>query len=145
MDTCTRFATRIVSRRTAPGTPRQVKVTIVPPDFNTEKLASAFGRVDPENFRDFVRVQDSLTAEEFAEIVSEAAEWLGLDPGTTIHHKNFALEMLKVEISGPTRAHFSILDIPGIFSNDLAVKPGEMDGVRQMAIEYMRQPENIVM
>lgn len=53
--------------------------------------------------------------------------------------------MLKVEISGPTRAHFSILYIPGIFSNDLAVKAGEMNGVRQMAIEYMRQPENIVM
>lgn len=35
MDTCTRFATRIVSRRTPPGTPRQVQITIVPPDFTT--------------------------------------------------------------------------------------------------------------
>src|SRR4051812_34209047 len=30
---CTRFATRIVSRRTAPSTPNRVKITIVPPDF----------------------------------------------------------------------------------------------------------------
>lgn len=145
MDTCTRFATRIVSQRTPPGTPRQVKITIVPPAFNTEPLVSTFGRVDPKSFQDFVRVQDSLTADEFSDIVSEAAKWLELNPGTSSHHKNFALEMLKVEVSGPTRAHFSILDIPGIFSNDLAVKAGEMNGVSQMAIEYMRQPENIVM
>ncbi|CAK7206820.1 hypothetical protein SEUCBS139899_009626 [Sporothrix eucalyptigena] len=52
--------------------------------------------------------------------------------------------MLKIEVSGPSQANFSILDIPGIFSNDLAVKPKEMEGVRQMAIEYMRQKESIV-
>ncbi|KAL1889653.1 hypothetical protein Sste5346_008772 [Sporothrix stenoceras] len=144
MDTCTRFATLIESKRTFPGTPRQVKVTIVLPDFKTEELAEAFGAVNPASFRDFVRVQDSLTAEGFAEIVEEAATWLGLDPGTGDHHKNFALEVLKVEISGPTRADFSILDIPGIFINDLAVKPREMNGVSQMVIKYMCQPENIV-
>jgi len=62
-----------------------------------------------------------------------------------MNRKNFALEVLKVEISGPTRSHFSILDIPGIFSYDFNVRDGEMAGVQTMVAEYMKQPENIVM
>lgn len=71
--------------------------------------------------------------------------YMGINPGKGASKKNFAVEVLKVEISGPTRSHFSILDIPGIFSNDFNVKDGEMAGVRNMVIEYMKQPENIVM
>lgn len=141
MNTCTRFATRIVSRRTAPGTPRQVKITIVPPDFKLQ----GFDTTPSETYREFVQVKDSLTAEQFAVIVNQASRRLGINPGTGKHNKNFALEVLKVDISGPTRSHFSILDIPGIFSNDLSVKKNEMLGVRNMAIEYMKQPKNIVM
>lgn len=71
--------------------------------------------------------------------------YMGINPGRGINKKNFAVEVLKVEISGPTRSHFSILDIPGIFSNDFNVNEGEMLGVRNMVIEYMKQPESIVM
>ncbi len=70
---------------------------------------------------------------------------MGINPGKGTRNKNFAVEVLKIEISGPTRSHFSILDIPGIFSNDFNVRAGEMDGVRSMVIEYMKRPENIVM
>src|SRR3569833_3423127 len=37
-DCCTRFATRIVSRRTAPGTPNKVTITVVPPDFKKDNF-----------------------------------------------------------------------------------------------------------
>lgn len=70
---------------------------------------------------------------------------MGINPGKSSNKKNFAVEVLKVEISGPTRSHFSILDVPGIFSNDFNVKEGEMSGVRNLVIEYMKQPESIVM
>lgn len=53
--------------------------------------------------------------------------------------------VLKIEVSGPNGSYFSILDIPGIFVNDYNVCDGEMDGVRNMVVEYMKQPESIVM
>lgn len=70
---------------------------------------------------------------------------MGINPGTGVGCKNFATEVLKIEISGPTRPHFSILDIPGIFSNPYNVRKREMEGVWAMVTEYMKQPENIVM
>jgi len=65
MDCCTRFATRIVSRRTAPGTSNQVKITIVPPNFKVGR----FAMTPPETYREFAHVKESLTAEEFADTV----------------------------------------------------------------------------
>ena len=59
--------------------------------------------------------------------------------------KNFATEVLKVDLKGPDRAFFGILDIPGIFNNTVEIGEAEMTGVRQMVIEYMKRPENIVM
>ena len=61
-DCCTRFATRIVSRRTPPGTPNQVKITIVPPVSKEDGLKSD---------SDYVCVMESLTSTEFSNIVEE--------------------------------------------------------------------------
>jgi hypothetical protein len=66
---CTRFATRIVSRRTAPGTSNQVKVTIVPPDFRVED----FNYVEDESYKDYVQIKESLTTDEFSDIVEEVS------------------------------------------------------------------------
>lgn len=71
-DCCTRFATRIVSRRTAPGTANQVKITIVPPDFNIKH----FDYVPNESYREYVQVKETLTAAEFSEVVEEVCVWL---------------------------------------------------------------------
>lgn len=70
---------------------------------------------------------------------------MGIRAGKGRGRKNFATEVLKIEVSGPSRSYFSILDIPGIFVNDYNVCDGEMEGVRRMVVEYMKQPENIVM
>lgn len=56
-----------MSRRTAPGTVNQVKVTIVPPDFRTEH----FDYAPNESYREYVQVKESLTAEEFSDIMKE--------------------------------------------------------------------------
>ena len=74
-----------------------------------------------------------------------STKYLGIDPGIGKNKKNFAAEVLKIEVSGPDRSHFSILDIPGIIANDYNVKKHEMENIRDLVIEYMRQPENIVM
>lgn len=70
---------------------------------------------------------------------------MGIKPGRQPGDKNFATEVLKIELSGPQRAHFSILDIPGLISNDIRVHTSEMDGIRSMIVQYLSKPQNIVM
>ncbi|OAR03062.1 hypothetical protein LLEC1_04715 [Akanthomyces lecanii] len=138
---CTRFATRIVSRRTAPNTPNKIVISITAPNFSTAQFQY------PKNdaYTKFRKERQALSASEFASIIDEASEkYLGIRPGKGRGRKNFAVEVLKIEVSGPNRAFFSILDIPGIFGFDYNVCDGEMDGVQNMVIEYMKQPGNIV-
>lgn len=59
--------------------------------------------------------------------------------------KNFASDVLKIELSGPNRSYFSILDLPGIFQNASEVNESDIAGVKNMIIRYMKKPENIVM
>jgi len=66
-DCCTRFATRIVSRRTAPGTPNKVTITIVPPDFKIDH----FDYPPNDTYREYIQTKESLTAEEFSEVMEE--------------------------------------------------------------------------
>lgn len=66
-------------------------------------------------------------------------------PGQGPGHKNFATEVLKIELSGPKRAYFSILDIPGFIGFSHNINKGELEGVQSLVVEYMKQPGNIVM
>ncbi|KAH7304159.1 P-loop containing nucleoside triphosphate hydrolase protein [Stachybotrys elegans] len=139
---CTRFATRIVSSRAAPGTKGRVKITIVPPDIDIPGLR----QVPRESYTEFSHIKESFTAEEFADIVEEAStKYMKINPGRNgANKKNFAAEVLKVEITGPNCSEFSILDIPGLFTNSASVKEGEMNAVTEMVEQYMRKRTNIV-
>lgn len=73
---------------------------------------------------------------------------MGISEGRQTDAKVFSSLVLKIELSGPERSHFGILDIPGIYSNrrDLTSRAqAEMEGVKQMVISYMQKRENIVM
>ena len=61
--------------------------------------------------------------------------------------RNFSSDVLKIELSGPKRSHFAILDLPGIFTNRLkdGVSKREMAGVTSLVTSYMKKPENIIM
>lgn len=59
--------------------------------------------------------------------------------------QHFSSDVLKVEISGPTRSHFSILDLPGVFQSltkDLTVQ--EKDGVRKLVSEHMQSKQSVI-
>jgi hypothetical protein len=60
--------------------------------------------------------------------------------------QHFSSKVLKIEMRGPNRPHFGILDLPGIFKQktDTATM-GEMVGVNTMVEAYMRKPLNIIM
>ncbi|KAI0481409.1 vacuolar sorting protein VPS1 [Xylaria cf. heliscus] len=138
---CTRFATRIVSKRTAPGTANRFKITIVDPEVNIE----GFEYPMSNSYREYVHMGETLGAEEFKTIMDEVSnDYMGIRSGKGPGRKNFATQVLRVELSGPGRSFFSIVDIPGLFVNPDTVNEGEMHGIKSMIIEYMKKPENFV-
>ena len=60
--------------------------------------------------------------------------------------QNFSHDVLKVEISGPSRSYFSILDLPGIFQS-LTKDLTEVEklGVRNMSASYMTSTQSVIM
>lgn len=140
---CTRFATRIISRRTAPGSKNECVITIVKPDFDLNE----YFKYEPNDCKEsFRHHSETLSSREFQKIMNEVQEQhMGIKPGKGRGTKNFATEVLKVELSGPKRSHFSILDIPGVFENPQDVNAAEMEGIKRMVVEYLKKPQNLVM
>ena len=65
---CTRFATRVISRRTAPGTPDMIKVSIEEGDvdpFGNSKHDGQTGHLEPPED------QKSMTAEYFRDLMEK--------------------------------------------------------------------------
>ncbi|KFY41097.1 hypothetical protein V494_03202 [Pseudogymnoascus sp. VKM F-4513 (FW-928)] len=137
---CTRFATRIVSRRTAPGTADVVQVSVEPGEtdpFGYEENDGPTGNFNP--------AVPSLTAEVFKTIVDQASHYMGIRTPGGRGRKNFSSKVLKIELSGPTRSHFGILDVPGVFSaKRMGITHQEMEGVTRLVTSYMQKKENII-
>jgi len=71
---------------------------------------------------------------------------MGILQGPEHDRKNFSSQVLKIELSGPSRSHFGILDVPGVFSAPIdGITEQEMAGVTKMVTSYMKKPENIIM
>jgi hypothetical protein len=64
---CTRFAVRIVSRRTAPHSPNKVKITIDRPDFDVQYFNY------PENtlYKDYCYEGETLGVDDFVMLMEE--------------------------------------------------------------------------
>ncbi|KAL8969434.1 MAG: hypothetical protein Q9197_004340 [Variospora fuerteventurae] len=152
---CTRFPTRIVSRRT----PKQsgfTKISIEPTVFDWtgtlsgEKVADRAERL--EAYSKFGHTSPHLTSDSFKDVVEEAKELMDIRRSTSTEEglkstgrRNFSSDVLKVEISGPDRSYFSILDVPGIFQSltkDLTSQ--EKDGVRSMVASYMKPKHSVI-
>ncbi|KAI6778217.1 uncharacterized protein J7T54_004112 [Emericellopsis cladophorae] len=141
---CTRFATRIVSKRTGSNTTPQFKITIVEPEFKFSGFEYDHDDASA-GYTAFERVGETLTYDEFTEIIEDvSSNYMGIKPGTGPGKKNFATQVLRVELSGPTRSHFSILDIPGYVASPVNINESEMRGIQDMMVQYMKQPENIL-
>lgn len=71
---------------------------------------------------------------------------MGINAPHGSENRNFSSKVLKIELTGPTRAHFGVLDVPGVFSaTTRGVTDEEMTGVTQLVTSYMQKPENIIM
>lgn len=68
-----------------------------------------------------------------------------VDPSDSNKRPNFSSDVLRIELSGPNRSHFSILDVPGVFqSRTKDVTAQEMEGVKQLVSNEMRRKQSIV-
>ncbi|TEA16358.1 Vacuolar protein sorting-associated protein 1 [Colletotrichum sidae] len=137
---CTRFATRIVSRRTAHGSNNAVRITISDPE-----VKDSFNYPPDSGYKKYECNCSRLGVEDFQVIVDEiSTKYMGIKAGEGEGKKNFASQVLRIELSGPSRSHFSILDVPGYITNAYKVNEEEIHGITQMVKAYMKQPANIV-
>ncbi|RMY33433.1 hypothetical protein D0864_16779, partial [Hortaea werneckii] len=99
---CTRFATQIVFRR---AVEERVVVSIVP------SLESS--QEHRQNIEAWGREVADLDTNTFSKIMQE----MGLigDETTAIPRPTFSDDVLRLEISGPSQEHLSVIDVPGIF------------------------------
>ncbi|KAK0509887.1 hypothetical protein JMJ35_007281 [Cladonia borealis] len=151
---CTRFPTRIISRRDPGLQDTQTEVSI------ERKESSMFGHflgVEPRHpsMDGFKRSFTTLTKADFARVIDDATDALGIFraasaeendiPPDTTQKRNFSDYELKIIISGPDRSHFSILDVPGIFHSPTR-RVTELDRlcVDAMVSGYMKSPQSIV-
>ena len=70
---------------------------------------------------------------------------ISVDPSDAGTKPNFSSDVLRIELSGPNRSHFSILDVPGVFqSRTKDVTAREMEGVKTLVSAEMRRKQSIV-
>ncbi|KFZ08451.1 hypothetical protein V501_05960 [Pseudogymnoascus sp. VKM F-4519 (FW-2642)] len=136
---CTRFATRIISRRSAPDSSDFVKVSIEKGDSEPFR-----GQADDQR-EPFNPHVNSITAEVFADILEQASKYMGITDQRGSKKSNFSSDILRIELHGPTRSHFGILDVPGIFhALTETVTDEDMERVTAMVTSHMKKPENVI-
>jgi hypothetical protein len=71
---------------------------------------------------------------------------MGINSSGGLESQNFSSMVLKIELQGPGRSHFGILDLPGIFSAAIgSVKRNEIAGVTALVSSYIKRENNIIM
>ncbi|KAI9786023.1 MAG: hypothetical protein M1816_008175 [Peltula sp. TS41687] len=144
---CTRFPTRIVSRRTI-SQDESYRVSLekgLPCGFAISGSAR-------EQYPSFTQSRRILTPDDFKDLIKRASELLlpklaQKETAETIteSRSNFSSDVLRIEIAGPDRSHFSIIDVPGVFqSRTKDLTEEEKDGVRRMVSSYMESPHSII-
>jgi hypothetical protein len=81
-----------------------------------------------------------------ANVCSQATKAMGIGSPLVQKDNSYSSKVLKIELSGPKRSHFAILDLPGIFATRKGnLTTRELEGVTKMVSSYMEKPENIIM
>ncbi|KAH9205431.1 P-loop containing nucleoside triphosphate hydrolase protein [Leptodontidium sp. 2 PMI_412] len=127
---CTRFATELVLRKSSV---ESVVVNIVPSQQRSKK--------ESQELASFQYTLQSF--DELPELIESAKIVLGLDkPGS-----GFSSDILRIEISGPTRPHLTVVDLPGLIhaKNDDEDDEDVEEVVSELVYSYMRRPRTIVL
>ena len=127
---CTRFATELILRRS----PEEAfTASIIPDDSRSEAeqraISAAFdGEGDVEK--------------DLGILVERAGKAMGVN-GTS---KNFANDVLRLELSGPAQPHLTLVDLPGLFhAGSKAQSDADAVAVQELVTTYMAKPRSIIL
>lgn len=125
---CTRFATELILRRSLDV---GVDVRIIPSHDRSEdekKKLEAF--------------QYRLEALDISQVVEAAKRAMGLDGNGQV----FSTDILRVEISGPTQPHLTMVDLPGLFlAGNKDQSEDDATLVESLVLSYMKKPRSIIL
>ncbi|KAH8674416.1 P-loop containing nucleoside triphosphate hydrolase protein [Tricladium varicosporioides] len=125
---CTRFATELILRRTSVV---GVSISIVPSQ----------NRTDAEQYR-LSEFHESLTNfNEVPILIEKAKGFMGISTSSS-----FSTDVLRVEISGPTQQHLTIVDLPGLIHSENKMQTSaDVALVLAMVKSYMANRRSIVL
>ncbi|TVY63650.1 Dynamin-1-like protein [Fusarium oxysporum f. sp. cubense] len=137
----TRFPIRVVSRRSPSAQGRErfhISLERAPQDVNGLQRADA--AADKYHL-----VGDTLTMGKFEDALEDLSEnYIGIRKGQGTGAKNFVPDIVRVELEGPNRSLFNILDLPGLISSEYGVNEPEPLGTQELAKQYISRPENTI-
>lgn len=126
---CTRFATEVILRHTSSV---KVFVGIVPGP----------GRSDEEQTKLHAFRRDRIDLEDFAQLIEDAKVCMGVTSGTSA----FSTDILRLEISGPSQPHLTIVDLPGLIHSENKMQTtADIEVVQSMVYDYMVNQRSIVL
>ena len=126
---CTRFATEVILRR---GPKKSFKVSIVP---GAERTGQERAKL-----LDFQRTDVDLN--EFEKLIQEARNAMGVDLDT----RAFSTDILRLEISGPSQPHLTLVDLPGLFQAGNKIQSDDdARAVTSLVLSYMRNTRSIIL
>ncbi|EXJ76185.1 uncharacterized protein A1O5_00693 [Cladophialophora psammophila CBS 110553] len=126
---CTRFATELILRRSP-------KVGIKASIHADEERPSA----EQDRIRGFK--SSTIELNDFASIVREAERYIGV--GQEGHL--FSKDVLRVEVSGPTQPHLTLVDLPGLYHAPDEFQSAEgVDFVESLVLSYIRNKRSVIL
>lgn len=128
-NTCTRFPTELILRRTPEV---RSSVSIVPDVSRTEQEKLSLSRFSKE-----LEGYDGL-----GEMIEAAKRAMGIEE----HGKTFSKDLLRVEITGPERSHLTIVDLPGlIHSPTKSQTDDDVKLIKSVVRRYMKEPRSVIL
>lgn len=126
---CTRFATEVILRHTDEA---KVSVAIIPGPARSEE--------EQKNLQAFR--QNKVNVEHFSELIDNAKVCMGV----TTSSSAFSTDVLRLEISGPTQPHLTIVDLPGLIHSENRLQTAEdVQVVQNMVYDYMINRRSIIL
>ena len=132
---CTRFATEIVLRYAQKDT---IMMSIIPSNDRPKE--------EQETMRGFCEFILDFT--ELPGLIDRAMVFMGIqgDSQKGTSPQAFAKDVLSITIEGPTRAHLTLVDLPGLIqTQSRGVTAEDIQIVRQITDHYISQPRTIIL
>ncbi|KAK6836336.1 hypothetical protein PG987_006831 [Apiospora arundinis] len=126
---CTRFATELILRR---GSSVGIHVSIHPGPDRSPK--------EKQSLEAFMYAHKGDL--DIGEAIEQAKEVMGLDSGNAV----FSTDVLRVEVSGPSQPHLTIVDLPGLFlAGNKDQSEADSKLVESLVLSYMCKPRSIIL